>query len=222
MTNAVSCRSRDLAVAGAAAAIVVIGARAARDGTLRGIESRVFTTINGLDRRAFVPVWGVMQLGSLGGAVTAGAAVAATGRTTLGRRLAVVGALTWIGSKAVKPFVGRGRPSMEVDVARVLGSEQAGLGYPSGHAGVAVAMAAAAAPHVPRVLRPAMWAVALGVGATRVYVGAHLPLDVAGGIALGIGTERAVRLLSPSGGRSSCRPHGSSCTPSSARSSWLS
>jgi undecaprenyl-diphosphatase len=32
------------------------------------------------------------------------------------------------------------------------------------------------------------------VGLTRVYVGAHLPLDVAGGAALGLAVEAAVRL----------------------------
>jgi membrane-associated phospholipid phosphatase len=122
----------------------------------------------------------------------------------------------------VKPFVGRGRPAMEFDVARILGSEQAGLGYPSGHAGVVMAMSAAAAPHVPSVLRPVLWLTALGVGATRVYVGAHLPLDVAGGMVVGVGTERAVRLVVRGDDLRSRRRQGSSCTPSSARSSWRS
>ena len=187
--------SRDFTVALAAGVVVAAGARAARDGSLRGIESRVFSAINGLGDRAFVPTWTVMQLGSLGGAISAGAAVAAAGRPRLGCRMAVAGALTWVGSKAIKPFVGRGRPASEVDGVRILGDAQSGLGYPSGHAGVAMAVAAAAVPHVPRVLRPVLWLAALGVGGARMYVGAHLPLDIAGGIALGIGTERAVRLL---------------------------
>jgi undecaprenyl-diphosphatase len=221
MTDAVRCRSCDLCVILVAAAVVAAGARAARAGTLRGVESRVFAVLNGLDDRAFVPAWTVMQLGSLGGAITTGAAAAAAGQPRLGRRLALVGALTWLGSKAIKPFVGRGRPATEVEVSRVLGAEQTGLGYPSGHAGVVVAMVAAAAPHLPWVLRSALWLAALGVGGTRVYVGAHLPLDIAGGIALGIGTERGVRLLAGEGCTPS-RHHGSSDTPRSARSSWRS
>jgi undecaprenyl-diphosphatase len=191
----VRSRSRDLTVALAAGVVVSAGARAARAGTIRGIESRVFSAINGLDDRAFAPTWTVMQLGSLGGAISAGAVVAAAGRPSLGCRMAMAGALTWLSSKAIKPFVGRGRPATEVDGARILGDAQSGLGYPSGHAGVAMALAAAAAPHAPRVLRPVLWLAALGVGGTRMYVGAHLPLDVVGGVALGIGTERAVRLL---------------------------
>jgi glycosyltransferase 2 family protein len=222
MSDAVGCRSRDLTVVLGAAAVLAIGARAARDGSLRGVESRVFSAVNRLDERGFAPAWVVMQLGSLGGAVATGAAVAAAGRPCLGRRMAVVGALTWVGSKAVKPFVGRGRPAIELELARVLGREQAGLGYPSGHAGVVMAMASAAAPHVPGVVRPMLRLAALGIGATRVYVGAHLPLDIVGGIALGIGTERAVRLLAQSDGRPPTRRQGSSETPRSACSSWRS
>jgi undecaprenyl-diphosphatase len=72
---------------------------------------------------------------------------------------------------------------------------------------VVVAMVAAAAPHLPWVWRTALWLAALGVGGTRVYVGAHLPLDIAGGIALGIGTERGVRLLAGEGSRRASRTH---------------
>ncbi|HSJ44834.1 MAG TPA: phosphatase PAP2 family protein [Euzebyales bacterium] len=109
--------------------------------------------------------------------------------------MATVGSLSWLGSKAIKPFAKRGRPALVVEVARVLGREQAGLGYPSGHAGVAVAMAAALAPHVGPLARAPLGLGALGIGASRIYVGAHMPLDVAGGAALGLATERALRLV---------------------------
>jgi len=41
------------------------------------------------------------------------------------------------------------------------------------------------------------------VGLTRVYVGAHLPLDIAGGAALGLTVEALVSLVT-SGGLPAC------------------
>ena len=178
-----------------ASAAVALGAAEAGRASLRDAEARWFGAINGLGDRPFVPVWAMMQFGSLGGSLATGTAVAAAGHRRLGVRLAAVGTLAWLGSKAVKPFADRGRPAAVVTTAHVRGREQAGLGYPSGHAAVAVGMAAAAAPHVASRLRAPLWLAAVAAGAARMYVGAHLPLDVAGGVALGVATERAVRVL---------------------------
>ena len=60
---------------------------------------------------------------------------------------------------------------------------------------MATALGAAALPR----LRPAGRAIALSViplvGLTRIYVGAHLPLDVAGGAALGLAVEATAELI---------------------------
>lgn len=58
-------------------------------------------------------------------------------------------------------------------------------GFVSGHSAVAAALATAAAPYLSRRLRRVAWALALTVGLARVYVGAHLPLDVVGGLLVG-------------------------------------
>lgn len=188
-------RATDLIVAGVAFGALAGGVVEARRGSLRATEARWFAGLNSVSERGHLPVWAAMQLGSLGGSLAVGVAVARAGRPRLGRRLATVGALAWTGSKLVKPFARRGRPASVVDAARVLGREQAGLGYPSGHAAVAVAMALAAAPHVAPRWRIPLVVGAATVGAARVYVGAHLPLDVLGGAALGVVTERTVRSL---------------------------
>jgi glycosyltransferase 2 family protein len=135
-----------------------------------------------------------MQLGSLGGAGVLAAGAAATGRRALARQLAAVGAATWVAAKVAKPLVGRSRPGPAL-AARVLGTEQSGLGYPSGHAAVAVALATVCAAHLGPAGRRSILAAAASVAAARLYVGAHLPLDVAGGAALGVVTGRVCLLL---------------------------
>jgi undecaprenyl-diphosphatase len=194
-----SARRGRRGVAALAAAGFLLGARAARAGEVRPIEIRCFQCLNRLPHQAFVPVWVVMQLGSLAGSVGVGLGIAAAGRRRLGVTLAVTAAGTWAAAKLVKPGIQRGRPTTLVASARVMGREQSGLGYPSGHAAVAMAVAAVAAPHVAGPERSLLWATAAGVGAARVYVGAHLPLDIAGGMALGlaIGTLAAPSAAGP-------------------------
>lgn len=197
--------SHDRAVAAAASAVFVAGACAARRGGVSTLEARWFEVANGLSHAAYVPVWVLMQFGSLGGALATGAVLRLAGRRALGDRVAVVGSATWAAAKAVKPFVRRGRPASTVTGARVRGHEQSGLGYPSGHAAVAAAVAAVVTPYLAPRWRVPVWAAALTVGPTRSYVGAHLPLDVVGGAALGIAVGAAARAPAPAAGAGEVR-----------------
>ena len=65
----------------------------------------------------------------------------------------------------------------------VRGPAQGGLGYPSGHAAVSVALGILATSST-RARAIALSAAAL-TGLSRIYVGAHMPLDVLGGFAAG-------------------------------------
>jgi len=172
-----------------------IGAVSARQPGVSSAERRVFAAVNGLPRGAHLPVWALMQLGSLGGVAAVAGTAARAGQPRLAVRLGVWGTATWLGAKGVKRIVRRGRPDGLVDAARVLGRAQAGLGYPSGHAAVAASLGAIAAPALSGRWRVAAWVTALAVGPARVFVGAHLPLDVAGGIAFGLGVAGVGRLV---------------------------
>jgi undecaprenyl-diphosphatase len=94
--------------------------------------------------------------------------------------------LAYGASEAVKVLVGEARPCRVVDVATVLACPPAGdWSWPSNHAVIAGAIAAACVLAVPRsavLVAP----VALAVAGSRVGAGVHYVHDVASGLALGV------------------------------------
>lgn len=170
---------------GIAAALALVGSLAAvrRDG-VTSTEARAFRRANSISDRWFTPTWALMQVGSLGGVPV----VATLVRWRRGRRrgciVLVAGTGTWLAVKAVKPLIGRGRPVDHLERPIVRGRAQQGLGYPSGHAAVASVLASTATDG--RAMRPIALAGAIVIGGGRIYIGAHLPLDVVGGLAIGL------------------------------------
>ena len=160
-------------------------------------EQRTFHLLNGLPDELYGPAWPVMQLGALGAAPATAAVAAAVGNRPLAVRLCTVGTGAWILAKVVKRVVRRGRPMSLLTGVRTRGQEASGLGYLSGHAAVATALTAAAFPHLGARGRRVALALAAAVGFSRIYVGAHLPLDVAGGAALGLLVDGAWSLGRP-------------------------
>ena len=180
---------------GLGAAAVVITAVSARRNRVGHCEAEAFRVVNGLPDSLYVPVWAIMQLGTLGAApVAAGAALLVHDRALAGRLFAG-GTGTWALSKLVKQVVHRPRPAALVSGAHGRGRDASGLGYLSGHAGVAVALGTAAFPRLSPSGRAAAAAAVPIVGLSRIYVGAHLPLDVAGGAALGLAVDAAVAVV---------------------------
>jgi len=154
-------------------------------------ELRAFRAVNGLPDSIHLPAWAVMQLGAFGAIPAAAAAAALAGDGELAGQLFLGGTATWALSKAVKQVVRRPRPVTLLPDVRRRGRDATGLGYLSGHAGVAVALGAAALPRLGPGGRALTLAAIPLVGLTRIYVGAHFPLDVAGGAALGLAVSAA-------------------------------
>jgi undecaprenyl-diphosphatase len=67
--------------------------------------------------------------------------------------------------------------------------------FPSGHAVVSFACAGTLATFVSRRVAIALYVLAALIAWSRVYVGAHYPLDVLAGALFGLGIARALRLL---------------------------
>ena len=157
-------------------------------------EARTFRAVNGLPDALYPPAWVVMQLGAFGAVPAAAAAAWRAGDGELAARLLVGGTGAWAAAKLVKQVVRRPRPADLLPGIRGRGRDAAGLGYLSGHAAVAVALGAAALPRLGPAARALTLTAIPLVGLTRVYVGAHLPLDIAGGAALGLAADAAAGL----------------------------
>jgi undecaprenyl-diphosphatase len=179
---------------GLGTAVVLVTALSVRRDRVGHGEAQAFQAVNGLPDSLYGPVWVMMQLGALGTVPAAAVAALLTHDRELAGRLLAGGTGTWALAKLVKQMVRRPRPAALVSGVRTRGRDASGLGYLSGHAGVAVALGTAALPRLsPSALAVAAAAMPI-VGLSRIYVGAHLPLDVAGGAGLGLAVEAAVAL----------------------------
>lgn len=164
-------------------------------GYFETLEFTLFRLINALPDLLSIPLQVVMQAGSFAAVPIVMLVALLLGRPLLLRNLMVSGVLAWFLNKVVKVLVDRGRPEEILESVIIRGSTQEGLGFPSGHVTIAAALATVASPYLGKWSRSALWLLVLLVGLGRMYVGAHFPIDVVGGIALGIIIGAAVNLL---------------------------
>ena len=184
---------------GAGTAVILVTAWAARRDRISPAEVTAFRAVNGLPDRIHLPAWAIMQLGTFGAAPAAAGIAWLTGERRLAGQLLSAGTGTWALSKLVKQMVHRPRPASLLPGTHRRGPDAAGLGYLSGHAGVAVALGAAALPHLGPAGRALTLIAIPAVGLTRIYVGAHLPLDSLGGAALGLAVDAVLTLVATPG-----------------------
>lgn len=158
-------------------------------------EESVFRLFNEWPDWLEAPVWPVMQFGAVA-AVPALAVVAALvwRRWRPPAALLLGGMAGWVLAKVVKEFVDRGRPEQFLSDVNLRPAWE-GLGFVSGHAATAFAIAVVLTPYVHRPWRIAIWALAVATGLLRMYTAAHLPLDIVGGAGLGMATGAGALLI---------------------------
>ncbi len=186
---------RDLGFVVGGAALLVLSSLPVHLHSISGPERSVFRLINNHTILPFIVVWTIMQLGNFL-AVPAVALVAALFRRwRLAIGMVIGGVATYYLAKVVKKIVERGRPSSLFDHVHIRGTASLGRGFVSGHAAVVTLLVVLAWPYLGRRARIAAVALACFVCLARVNVGAHLPLDVVGGAALGLAVAGLVRLV---------------------------
>jgi membrane-associated phospholipid phosphatase len=160
-------------------------------------EESVFRAANEAPDSLTVPVRSVMQMGTFITVPVAAAVALLSGRRELAAAIGLGGTAAWVFAKQAKPLGGRARPAMILEDVRTRESIEGDLGWVSGHTAVATTIAATTWVGGPGWLRPFLVAGAATTAYGRMYVGAHLPLDLVGGAGLGLMISAIVRRLLP-------------------------
>jgi membrane-associated phospholipid phosphatase len=180
-------RQADALVATAGLAVVVVCGVLVANRLIVGTDVAVFRRINHWPGWLYPPMWTVQLSGVIGALPLVAAAAALLRRLRLAAALAVATLLKVSLEAVAKMFVQRDRPAETLHDVILRGKAAAhGLSFPSGHAMVIFAIAALVAPYFKRWWKVLPWALAAAVCLSRVYLGAHFPLDVAAGAALGM------------------------------------
>lgn len=186
--------ARAAAVAIAAVCLVLVGEHI--DGNHAGeVERQVFRAVNDLPDALYWPAWVIMQFGNMVAVPVVVLAALALRRYRLAIAATLVGAGKWYGSRLIKDWFLRERPAQVLQDVILRDAPASGQAFVSGHAVIAIGLATVLHPHLGRRGRVALWITAGLVCVARVYVGAHLPLDVVGGAAVGVALGLFANLL---------------------------
>jgi membrane-associated phospholipid phosphatase len=168
--------------------LVALCALVARDGTVGSAERSVFHAINDLPEWLYPILWPWQQFGNVLIALVVGVGIALALRQRW-VAVAMFGAvvLKLLGERVVKEIVQRSRPGTSIgDITRRGDVSLHGLSFVSGHAVIVTAVAGLLAPILPGRWKYVPWVFVVLNGITRIYVGAHNPLDVVGGVGVGL------------------------------------
>jgi membrane-associated phospholipid phosphatase len=179
----------------ASLAVFTICAVVTADGRVGPVERAAFHAVNGLPEGLYRPMLAFQYLGVLAMPLVVAVGALAFRRWRLAAALVLVVPLKLATERMVKLLVQRERPGTTVPDAILRGVHPAGLSFVSGHAIITFAIAGLLALALPR-----RWALVAFVLATlnavaRVYLGAHNPLDVVGGAAVGLAIAAVLDLV---------------------------
>lgn len=190
-------RREDALLAGLGIVVLLAGMLAVRHGHVSAFERSTFRAVNDLPGALYPLLWPFQQLGVLVVGPIAAIIAALFRKFRLAAAL-LVATLAKLGlERVVKAFVSRQRPGTSIgrDI-HVRGDVSVrGESFVSGHAVLIAAIACVVAPYLRGRWKILPWVIVGLVMLTRVYVGAHNPLDVICGAGLGLAIGACLNLL---------------------------
>ena len=181
-------RREDAIVAGSGLAVVLFGMLAVRHGSVSGVERSTFRAVNDLPGALYPVLWPFQQLGVIVVGPIAAIIAAFFRKFRLAAALLAVTVAKLGLERVVKKIVSRERPGTSVGPDVHLRGDVSlhGESFVSGHAVLIAAIACVVVPYLRGRWKIVPWVIVAFVMLTRVYVGAHNPLDVMCGAALGL------------------------------------
>jgi undecaprenyl-diphosphatase len=168
------------------ALLIFLQAMLLAQGSVGPFETALFRLFNQLPDWLEWPIEIISTLGSFG-AIIAVAFIAVIRRHYVNAiKIILAGTSAYLTAYALKSLDIRPRPEQLLDNVIVRESAIGSNGFPSGHAAVATAIGIIVYQYVPRRFHKYVTLGILGVMASRLYLGVHLPWDLLGGYAVGL------------------------------------